>query len=170
MLRGGFLLALALASSVVAFQRHRHVFVCQQALPLISTKRGATVAASALFMNNGKDELDELKLDVSKLSKSEQDRLKMIQKLTKEADELATQAGFDLSSDDDIMEKSVGDTNWSGQSTADSVVASENNWSDLSSRLGLALGDFFALLLFAAIGRSNHEEGHFFNVYGPYIL
>lgn len=174
MLRGGFLLALALASSVVAFQRHRHVFVCQQALPLISTKRGATVAASALFMNNGKDELDELKLDVSKLSKSEQDRLKMIQKLTKEADELATQAGFDLSSDDDIMEKSVGDTNWSGQSTADSVVASENNWSDLSSRLGLALGDFFALLLFAAIGRSNHEEGlniiEILGTAGPFLL
>ena len=154
-----FLLALVLTSSVVAFQRHRHAFRCNKASLLIWTSRDAVASIPALFMSSGKDELDELKLDVSKLSKSEQDRLEMIQKLTEEADEFATQAGFDLSSDDDMLEKAVGDTNWSGQSTADSVVASENNWSDLTSRVGLALGDFLALFLFAAIGRNNHEEG-----------
>jgi len=36
---------------------------------------------------------------------------------------------------------------------------SENNLNDLSSRLGLALGDFAALVTFAAIGRNNHDEG-----------
>lgn len=51
------------------------------------------------------------------------------------------------------------DTNWSGQSDADRTVASQNNWADISNRGGLALGDFLAFIIFAAVGRSNHDEG-----------
>ena len=150
---------------VLAYLPPRHSLHCHQPLLLrpIYTYRGVGGGCDAvvLYMNSGegKDELDSLKLDMNKLSRSEQDRLKMIQQLTSEADELATKAGFDLSSDDDMLEKSVSDTNWSGQSTMDSVIASENNYNDLTSRLGLAFGDFLALFIFAAIGRNNHEEG-----------
>ena len=159
MLRDCLLLVFCFASSVIAFKHYRHASDLRKASLLISTYRGAIKAITPLSMSDSKDELDELKVDVTKLSTSEQDRLNMIQKLTKEADELATQAGFDLSSDDDILEKSVDNTNWSGQSTADTIVLSENNWNDVINRFGLAIGDFLALFIFAAIGRSNHDEG-----------
>ena len=75
------------------------------------------------------------------------------------ADEFAKAAGLQISQNDDVEERSVMDTNWSGQSDADKTVASQNNWADISNRGGLALGDFLAFVTFAAVGRSNHEEG-----------
>ena len=42
------------------------------------------------------DELDSLKLDESKLSPSERERLSFIQKLTSEADEIVKAAGFNI--------------------------------------------------------------------------
>jgi hypothetical protein len=42
------------------------------------------------------DELDSLKLDESKLSPSEKERLSFIQKLTAEADEIVKAAGFNI--------------------------------------------------------------------------
>ena len=42
------------------------------------------------------DELDSIKLDESKLSPSERERLSFIQKLTTEADEIVKAAGFNI--------------------------------------------------------------------------
>lgn len=47
----------------------------------------------------------------------------------------------------------------SGQSDVESVRISSNNWSDLLARPGLLATDVLALLLFALIGRSSHNEG-----------
>ncbi len=47
----------------------------------------------------------------------------------------------------------------SGQSNVEVSFASENSWSDVKNRLDLAIGDFLALVTFAAIGRNNHDEG-----------
>jgi hypothetical protein len=107
--------------------------------------------------NSFEGELESLKIDISKLDPSEQDRLRFIQKLTNEADEFAKLSG--LLPSDDLVEKAVIDTNWSGQSSVDQYVASQNNFDDLLSRKGLALGDILSFLIFSAIGRSNHSEG-----------
>jgi hypothetical protein len=42
------------------------------------------------------DDIDSLRLDESKLSASEKERLEFIQKLTNEADQIVTAAGFKL--------------------------------------------------------------------------
>lgn len=107
------------------------------------------------------DELDSLRLDISSLDSSEQERLRMIQRLTAEADDIAKKA-FNLSSDDDMEQRAITDTNWSGQSDVERTVVSDNSWNDLTGRVGLAFGDFMALMAFAAIGRNNHDEGNVF--------
>ena len=45
--------------------------------------------------------LDDLMIDYEKLSLKERERLDYIQKISKEADELARQAGFQVDNDDD---------------------------------------------------------------------
>jgi hypothetical protein len=54
--------------------------------------------------------------------------------------------------------KDAKNTNWSGQSVVEESTVSSNTWNDLSSRWTLVVGDTLALLLFSAIGRSNHAE------------
>lgn len=103
-----------------------------------------------------------LEVDPSTLSPSEQERLKFIQKLSLEADEMIRAAGIALDSDDrdeDEVQRSIRDTKWSGQSDMDELKPSTNSYEDLSRRTGLAIGDVGALLTFAAVGRSNHGEG-----------
>ena len=112
---------------------------------------------------NNNDNLSDLKIDESKLTPSEAERLKFIQKLSLEADELVRAGGIKLgdsdSSDNDMIDRAVRDTKWTGQSDMEETTLSTNNWSDVSRRPGLALGDMLALLSFAAIGRNNHGEG-----------
>jgi hypothetical protein len=113
--------------------------------------------------SSGQDyELDVLRLDISKLSPAETERLARIRKLTDEADDLARAAGFNVreGEEPDVLEKEVIDTDWSGQSEMDVVTSSSRSWSDVVQRPGLALGDAAALFIFAAIGRNNHGEGH----------
>ena len=110
------------------------------------------------------DELDGLKLDPSKLSEKEQERLKFIQKLNNEADDLARAAGFEVPEEnyenweDNEEEKAIIDTQWSGQSGLDVNIKSSNNWNDIIDRPLLAFGDTIALWIFAAIGRASHAE------------
>lgn len=107
------------------------------------------------------DNLDDLKIDESKLSESEKDRIKFINKLSLEADDFIKNAGFSMNGEqeEDEIEKTIKETQWSGQSNAEEYTASQNNFKDLTSRLGLAFGDTIALTVFALIGRSNHGEG-----------
>jgi hypothetical protein len=84
--------------------------------------------------------------------------------LTNEADDLARAAGFpmdysNLSSDDDEQEKSIEDTQWSGQSDLDIQKETFNNYEDIKNRPVLAVGDVLALLAFSFVGRGNHDEG-----------
>lgn len=71
-----------------------------------------------LAAKSNNEDLDSLKLNFDTLSDKEKDRLQFIQKLNNEADEFAKKAGFDLSSDDDLVQRSVADTDWSGAITA----------------------------------------------------
>ena len=106
---------------------------------------------------SSENEIDSMKIDLSKLNQSERDRLEFIQKLTNEADEFAKQAGFNIGGVE-MVDKEAIDTNYSGQSELEKVVASERNLNDLTKRPFLAIGDSLALYLFAAIGRNNHAE------------
>lgn len=106
------------------------------------------------------NELDMLKIDESKLSPEERERLAFIQKLSNEADEMIRKAGFSIDGEQDIeeIERAVKDTNWSGQSDVESTITSSNNYKDLKNRIDLVVVDFLAILTFAYIGRSNHNE------------
>lgn len=119
---------------------------------------------SRIRLSSYDDDLSNLVIDESKLSKEEKERLAFIQKITLEADEMIRAAGFKIDSDDnkdddkDIY-REVKDTNWSGQSDAEQVKTSTRNYSDLIGRPGLAIVDLIALLTFSFIGRSSHTEG-----------
>lgn len=108
-----------------------------------------------------KESLNDIRLDISKLSESEKERITNIQRATADADNLMRSQGFpvDVESSGEDVYKSVGDTNWSGQSESEALISSENNWKDLLTRWPLALGDISSLTLFASIGRMNHGEG-----------
>lgn len=104
--------------------------------------------------------MDALKVDVTKLSPSEQERLAFINKLTQEADDFARAAGFNVDKEsDETTEKAIMDTNWSGQSDVEVTRLSTNTWSDLISRPALAFGDIASLTGFAIGGRLAHSEG-----------
>ena len=106
------------------------------------------------------DDLEGLKLDESKLSAEERERLAFIQKLSTEADEMIRAAGFSIDGEQDAdeIERAVKDTKWSGQSDVESTIASTNSFADLTNRPGLAITDLAALLTFSSVGRSNHGE------------
>lgn len=111
-------------------------------------------------LSAGKDELEGLKVDETKLSLEERERLAFIQKLTLEADDMIRKAGFNIDGEQDAeeIERAVKDTKWSGQSDVEKSIASANNFEDLTNRRGLALVDLLAFLTFAFVGRSNHGE------------
>lgn len=118
-----------------------------------------------LLAANG-DDMESIRLDESRVSDEERERLERIRRLTKEANEFAKDAGFVIEEDDEDFdpddfgtEIAVKDTNWSGQSDLDTVTPSTNSWGDMGSRTGLVFADVAALITFAAIGRSNHGEG-----------
>jgi hypothetical protein len=107
------------------------------------------------------DELDNLKIDTSKLSDEQKKRLDFIDKLTNEADDFARAAGMIVEDDEksNLVEKSIEETKWSGQSDMEKTYISTNNWGDLFKRLDLASGDIAALLAFSIGGRLSHNEG-----------
>jgi hypothetical protein len=73
--------------------------------PLYSTKN-----------DNKEADLDSLRIDESKLSPEERNRLEFIQKINDEADEMVRAAGFNIEDyEQDEVEKAVGDTQWSGK-------------------------------------------------------
>jgi hypothetical protein len=109
-------------------------------------------------------------IDSSKLDDKEKSRLELINKITREADEMARAGGFNFNDNDDddddadsddnsSRQIAVKDTKWSGQSDLDVSIAATNSWQDIMNRKVLAAGDAVALIAFAAIGRSNHGEG-----------
>lgn len=108
--------------------------------------------------------INDMKLDLSKLSKEEQERIAFIQKLTKEANQFAKDAGFPVEDDDDELDKvelqkvPVINTKWSGQSDMEEVIISKKNPTDILNRPFLFSGDLLAFLSFSAIGRGNHGE------------
>jgi len=106
------------------------------------------------------DDLSTLKLDESKLGEDEKQRLTYIKKISLEADDMIRDAGFSIDGeqDEEEIDKAIRDTNWSGQSNVEETTNSRNNYADLLSRKGLAIGDAAALVAFAAIGRGNHAE------------
>ena len=146
-------------------------YISSHALPTVITTKALKMSSSE------NDSIDKLKLVENKLSPKELERIQYIQKLSLEADNLIRQAGLnpdidDTSniysaknsdeSDDDILAKTrfvtVQDTKWSGQSNVEIVRKSSNNWGDLISRPIVALGDVSSFILFAIIGRSQHNE------------
>lgn len=104
--------------------------------------------------------LDDLKIDESKLSAEERERLAFIQKLTLEADEMVRVAGFSIDGQQNQEEiaRAVQDTKWSGQSDVEATITSTSNYQDLQNRPALAVTDALAIITFACIGRSNHGE------------
>lgn len=104
-----------------------------------------------------KENLDEIKIDESKLNDEEKERLLWIKKLSSEADEIVRAGGFNYNSGEEYF-KEAADTNFSGQSTVEKITASKNNWEDLLSNPILAAGDLAALIVFAGVGKSNHGE------------
>jgi hypothetical protein len=91
-----------------------------------------------------------------------QSDIDIVDKLNAEADQFAIAGGLMDAEEEEPIEKAVRDTNWSGQSTMEEVTRSQSNWNDLLTRKGLAVVDMMALLAFAAVGRSSHNEG--FNI------
>ena len=108
------------------------------------------------------DGLDDMRVDMSKLSESERERLDYIQKISLEAEQMIRDAGINAGSQNknysNEIEKAVKDTQWTGQSDAEEAINSNNNWTDVQSRPILLVGDTLALITFAIIGRSNHGE------------
>ncbi len=68
-------------------------------LASLSCNRINSISYRRLQANN--NNLDDLMIDYDKLSPQEKERLDYIQKISKEADELARQAGFQVNDDDD---------------------------------------------------------------------
>lgn len=76
-----------------------------------------------------KDDYPSMKIDESKLSQSERERLAFIQKLTLEADDMIKAAGFNLENEEEEEEeektpkikRSIKETEWSGTSTSTST-------------------------------------------------
>lgn len=132
---------------------------------IIVNKINTKIRSTTTLLQLKPNELDSLSLDESKLSDKERERIAMIQKISLEADEMIKNAGIGKSSDSDEYDLDNGifveakDTNWSGQSDVEITRKSTNSYQDLTDRLGLAVGDNLAFLTFAAIGRSNHNEG-----------
>jgi Protein of unknown function (DUF3054) len=121
--------------------------------------------ASRLYSSKRNDVNDDyalMKIDESKLSPAEIERLAFIQKLTSEADEIIKAAGFSLDDeelDEKMVQRPIKDTKWSGQSDVEESVRSRNNLNDVGSRKGLATGDAAALFVAAAVSRSYFGEG-----------
>jgi Protein of unknown function (DUF3054) len=121
--------------------------------------------ASRLYSSKRNDVNDDyalMKIDESKLSPAEIERLAFIQKLTSEADEIIKAAGFSLDDeelDEKMVQRPIKDTKWSGQSDVEESVRSRNNLNDVGSRRGLATGDAAALFVAAAVSRSYFGEG-----------
>lgn len=144
-----FVLFLCISSSVKSYKifSRRHTVSSR----LHSSKR-----------NDVKDDYALMKIDESKLSPAEAERLAFIQKLTSEADEIIKAAGFSLDDeelDEKIVQRPIKDTKWSGQSDVEESVRSRNNLNDVSSRKGLATGDSAALFVAAVVSRSYFGEG-----------
>ncbi len=89
------------------------------------------------------DEYNGLKLDQSKLSEKEKERIEFVQKISLEADEMIKSSGLGLDKSDDEVFVEVKDTKWSGQSELEVSRKSSNNFQDLLDRSNLALGDAF---------------------------
>lgn len=104
--------------------------------------------------DNSKDEYDNIKLDESKLSISEKERLAFIQKLSLEADQMIKDGGIRVDFGGDDLDKAVTDTQWTGQSDLEITKRSRSNYDDLLSRPLLAVGDVISLLIFASIGNT----------------
>lgn len=86
-----------------------------------------------------------------------------IDEVNKDADQImqsstSSTAAPMVEEEGNLQEKSVAETNWTGQGTAEVIRESKRNWSDLFARSGLATVDVFALLAFAAVGRLSHNE------------
>lgn len=127
----------------------------------LSVRRRHRLPTLGLGQNKeGGEDLDGLRVDESRLSSEERERLAFIQKLSNEADDMIRKAGFRIDGEQDAeeIERAVKDTKWSGQSDVEKTLASSNNYDDLKNRLGLAIVDFLAILTFAFVGRSNHGE------------
>mmetsp|Transcript_26847 Transcript_26847/g.25706 ORF Transcript_26847/g.25706 Transcript_26847/m.25706 type:complete len:274 (+) Transcript_26847:199-1020(+) len=125
---------------------------------------------NALYIQNNilnkqmmaKDDYKSMKIDESKLSQEEQDRLKFLQKLSQESDDIIRAAGLsvdDEEEDVEIVRRPIKDTQWTGQSDVEESIKSKKNFQDVINRSGLAVGDVGALLVFAGVGRSSHGEG-----------
>lgn len=111
------------------------------------------------------DEIDNLKIDPTKLTQEQRNQFELFEKLSKEADEYARRGELLNNTDDqetaevdDEVMLPIKETKWSGQSNLEISRVSTNNFMDLINRPLLATGDVLSFLLFAFIGRTNHHE------------
>jgi len=112
------------------------------------------------YLQSNKDSssnnLDNLLLDTSSLDEAEQNRLKNLQQINADADNILRRSGINYQdgnpNDETIFDKSIEDTQWTGQSTSERSMTTYRDWRDVAKRPFLSFCDFAALLLFAIIG------------------
>ncbi|CAB1101459.1 unnamed protein product [Ectocarpus sp. CCAP 1310/34] len=89
--------------------------------------------------------------------------LASIERSLAEVTAIQRQLGINVDEDEDEKDLEVMDTAWRGQAGLDVINAADGSrdWSDLSARRGLAVGDAVALTMFAYVGRASHGMAAF---------
>ena len=146
----------AIISAIALFSipSHIHGF---RAMTQTSIANSVCHRSASMWRNMAKDKYQSMEVDESKLSPSEVERLAFIRKLSMEADDIIKAAGLSLEDeelDEQVVQRPIKDTLWSGQSNVEESIRSKNNLQDVVNRKGLAVGDSIALISAAAIGRS----------------
>jgi len=112
--------------------------------------------------NNYNNNLDDLILDTSSLDDAEQKRLKYLQQINADASNILRSSGINYlnqesindDDNDNMFDKPIEDTQWTGQSTSERRMISTRDFRDIVQRPFLAFCDFISLLLFAIIGNN----------------
>ncbi|CAM9985335.1 unnamed protein product [Scytosiphon promiscuus] len=89
--------------------------------------------------------------------------LESIERSLAEVTDIQRKLGINVDEDEDEKDLEVTDTAWRGQAGLDVTDGDDGSrdWSDLSTRRGLAVGDVVALTMFAYVGRASHGMGSF---------
>ena len=135
--------------SLTAYRYHRH------------HHHDHNVILTYLQSSRDNNNLDDLMLDTNNLDESEQKRLKYLQRINADASSILRSNGInyiddnndDKSDNDEMFDKPVEDTQWTGQSTSERSMISTRDYRDVLQRPFLAFLDFTVLLFFAIIGK-----------------
>ncbi|CAN0163225.1 unnamed protein product, partial [Hapterophycus canaliculatus] len=89
--------------------------------------------------------------------------LESIERSLAEVTDIQRKLGINVEEDEDEKDLEVTDTAWRGQAGLDVIDGDggSRDWSDLSTRRGLAAGDVMALTMFSYVGRASHGMASF---------